>query len=202
MILKDAKAVLFLGAFVLFTYCFIPGCTPPPPGKIVLSTGFELPATGPQPVVPEMPPVMLSNEQVHSGSQAVKLDKNQPNALLCGTTWQALGGASWKEDDRSHHLRLRLWAWMPYDRQNAVVVTVLAQRPSPTPGAGATVLHIQRLALNKVISQYQQWMPTTVFVSLPHELQPLDEIAICAWGQHIGDRNAVYIDDVSLENAD
>jgi hypothetical protein len=196
------KPTSFLGAVSLFIFCFIPGCIPPSSKTVVLSEGFEQAAPAPLPFVPNMPPPVITNEQVHTGNQAVKLDWTRQNAILCSTTWQAISNNTWGGmSQQFKHLRLKIWAWMPLNRRQSVTISVLVQRPSIIPGNVATVLHIQRLELHQVIRQHEQWMPSTLFVTLPSELLPLDEVVVCAWGADISERNNVYLDDVSLEDA-
>lgn len=170
------------------------GCAPPAPQQVLLATGFEQPAPATSPLVAGMPPAVPSAEQAHSGQYSAKIDANNRNAMLCGSTWQALG--------RPHHVRLRFWAWLPNGKTNAGVLEVTAQRPAPAPTAAATRLHVQRLPLDQVVRRHRQWTLTTLHVSLPHSLYDSDEVSVSLWGLDIRPGSAIYIDDVSLENAD
>jgi hypothetical protein len=169
------------------------GCTPPPLEHVVLTQGFEHPLPPGNPVVAGILPVIPSPEQAHTGQFAAKVDQSRTSAMLCGTTWQALG--------RPHHLRLRFWLWQSSLGLNAASVTLLVQRPDQAGGMPGLV-HARQLGLNEAVRQRRQWKPSTLFVSLPHDLQPTDEVALTLWGSFIGAKDAVFIDDVIFENAD
>jgi hypothetical protein len=178
---------------VAFGLGSLAGCTPPPPEHVVLTQGFEQPLPPGSPVVPGILPVTPSPEQAHTGQFAAKVDQAHSSALLCGTTWQALG--------RPHHLRLRFWMWQSSLGLNSANLTLLVQR-ADQPGSTPGMVFARQLVLNEAVRQRQQWKPSTLFISLPHALRPTDEIALSLWGSFIGAKEAVFIDDVTFENAD
>ena len=138
-------------------------------------------------------PVTPSPEQAHTGQFAAKVDQAHSSALLCGTTWQALG--------RPHHLRLRFWMWQSSLGLNSANLTLLVQRADQSGGTPGMVF-ARQLVLNEAVRQRRQWKPSTLFISLPHALRPTDEVALSLWGSFIGEKEAVFIDDVTFENAD
>ena len=169
------------------------GCTPPPPAHVVLTQGFEHPLPLVSLAVAGILPVLPSPEQAHTGQFAAKVDQARTSALLCGTTWQALG--------RPHHLRLRLWLWQSSLGLNSASLTLVVQRPAQAGGAPG-LIYARQLVLNEAVRQRRQWRPTTLFISLPRDLQPTDELALSLCGSFIGAKEAVFIDDVIFENED
>ena len=166
-------------------------CTPPEPNKLLFVNSFEQ-VDQLAPHVEYIAPGLLSREQAYSWLQSAKIDVGNRTAVLAGRTWQALGSP--------RHVRVRLRAWLPNGRQAAAIVTVMAQRPNP--GAEPTILRMQQLFLDEVVRHYRTWVPTTMFMSLSSGLQPSDEIVVSVWGRNIGEHDSIYLDDVSIEDAD
>jgi hypothetical protein len=140
-----------------------------------------------------MPAAVPTREQAHSGEWSAKIDAQHPNVMLGGTTWQALG--------QPRHLRVNLWVWL-YRPQPAAVVQVSMQHPSPAPGTPGDRMAHQILYTGEAIRRYQRWEHTTLFVTVPGEMQPTDEVTVSIWGQGISGKDLFYFDDLTIENAD
>ena len=164
------------------------GCEPPAlnPQRVIKEEGFEgaAPAGSPN--------GLYSQEQAHSWARSMKVGQEAEYGQLSTSTWGELG--------RPHHIRLRLWAWLPIAASNRATVEVVVRRPGVAGEAPAS-LGSHTLNLCEVVRLYQQWVPSTYFVSLPRDLRPTDEVVVFIWVRP-GIDTPIYVDDFSIENLD
>ena len=140
-----------------------------------------------------MPTALLTTEQAHDGQQAGKVGQEVEFAPLSDNTWADL--------NQAHHLRLRLWAWLPGSLERSAMLVVSTQQASHVPGAPAKTISYQTMNLCEVVRRYRQWVQSSFFVSLPRTLQGTDKINVYLWvppGQTV----PVYVDDYSIETLD
>lgn len=171
----------------IFVAVLLAGCEPPAANQFVLEEGFEQGAA-------KVPTASLSRDYAHSWEQSLKVGPT--------TEYGQLGRCSWDVLGRPHHLRLRLWARLPDRRQKLVglVVQVERRRQGAPPDEPPTIIHYQLLNLCEVVTRYRQWVPTTLFVSLPLSLEATDEIVAFMWvPANQTDAGPVYLDDFAIE---
>lgn len=164
------------------------GCEPPTPDpqQVVITNAFEqAPA--------DVAAGIFNAEQAHSLPQSIKVGQDAEFAPLGSGTWANL--------HQPHHLRLRLWSWLPTARRRTATVVVEAQRASIIPGEAPYVLARYYFNLCEVVRRYQQWAPSTFFVSLPRGLRPTDNLNFYMWVPS-NQGGAVYVDDFCVENLD
>ncbi|SHK10674.1 hypothetical protein SAMN02746009_00322 [Hymenobacter psychrotolerans DSM 18569] len=159
----------------------------PNPDKVLVQDSFE---PGNSAIAD---PQYFSTEQAYSWKHSIKLGQGLEFGTFYNGTWGSLG--------QHRLLRLRLWGWLKNPQQRLAYLTVVAQRPSDTPGGPAVVKIRHQFNIYEVIRRYQQWVPASFTVELPADLQPTDEVAVYMWVP-AGQPDAVYIDDFSLEYLD
>jgi hypothetical protein len=78
---------------------------------------------------------------------------------------------------------------------------VVTRHPGAVPGVAAQQLSSHSFNLCEVVRRYQQWVPTTFYVSLPRSLEPADEVVFFIWVRP-GLDSPIYVDDFSIEKLD
>ncbi|MDQ2795523.1 MAG: hypothetical protein M3Y12_16160 [Bacteroidota bacterium] len=174
------KGIFVRGGYwpAVLLLCLLVSCQPPLE-NVVLQNTFE-----------QAGALDVSRDYAHTGGQSLKIGQPSEYSNLSDCTWAALG--------QPHHLRLRLWTWLPNAQLSFARLVLNVRRPSSTPGAPPNVLHSQVLNMCEVIKRYRQWEPTSFYVSLPKELQPSDQVLLFMWVPP-SQGGAVYVDDFSIE---
>jgi hypothetical protein len=129
-------------------------------------------------------PAFLTTEKARSGRYAFRVSENTEFSNACRTTLEGLPFLPSK-------LRLQAWTYLPnrFIGSTSVVVQVNCHGRRPNIW--------NRLALEQVVTRYEQWEYLTKTIDLPADLEPTDEVTIYIWCPTGGPPR--YFDDLTLE---
>ena len=129
-------------------------------------------------------PAFLTTEKVRSGHYSFRVSDNTEFTNACHTTLEGLPFLPSK-------LRLQAWTYLPgrFIGSTMVVLQVNCHGRRPNLWSG--------LALEQVVTRYEQWEHLTKTISLPADLDPTDEVTVYVWCPTGGPPR--YFDDFTLE---